>query len=172
MKSVRVRDPQGRRWRVSVRMIPWRLQWRGPGTRRKDTPFENDRPVRRRWYDFLEFGDALSLLDEGLGAFVFALLIVISLVAAILFVIPVFIFLVEVLIVALLVVGVILVRILFRQPWLVDAVADDGTRSTWNVKGYRHSRRVVDELASLIAKGVKEPSVRGATAARGESSTP
>lgn len=165
MKSVAVRDPHGRRWKVSVRMLPWGLRWRGP-RKRKDHPADDGQEVRKpRWYDALDIPD-LSLFDEGFGGFVAVLLAIIAVAIAVLFILPVFIFLIEVLIVALLVVGTISLRVVFRQPWLVDAIADDGTRMTWKVVGYRNSRRVVGEIGSLIAKGTTSPIVHDAVLVR------
>lgn len=168
MKSVGVRDPHGRQWKVSVRMLPWSLQWRGPLRRSKERPSEeSDGEVRAgRWYDWLDFSESLSFLDDSLGGFVMVIFGIVAVVIAILFVLPAFIFLAEVLIVALLVVGAIAIRVLFRRPWLVDAVADDGTRWSWKVVGYNRSRAVVDELAGLLQKGVANPSVRDAVLAR------
>jgi hypothetical protein len=87
-------------------------------------------------------------------------------VIAILFVLPVFIFIVEVLIVVVVMVGAIAIRTLFRRPWLVDAVADDGARDTWKVVGYFRSRTVVDEIARLLTIGAATPVVPDATLIR------
>lgn len=93
-------------------------------------------------------------------------LVAILAVVVLLFVLPLFIFIVELLIVAVLVLASIAIRVLFRQPWLVDAVADDGTRLAWKVVGYRKSRAVVDEVAALLQKGVPSPTVRDAVLVR------
>lgn len=165
MKSVDVRDPQGRQWRVSVRMLPWGLRWRGL-RKRKDHP-ANGEPAgdRGRWFDGLDILD-LSFFDEGFGGFVAVLLIIVAIAVAFLFVLPVFIFLIEVLLVALLVLGATLLRVVFRQPWLVDAIANDGTHMTWKVVGYSNARRVVVEIESLIAKGASSPTVHDAVLVR------
>ena len=161
MKSIAIRDPQGRHWRVSLRMLPWGLRWRGPRTR-KDRSGDSNQGVRKpRWYDAFDIPD-LTLLDEGFGGFLAVLLLIVTIAVAFLFVLPAFIFLIEVVIVALLVLGAILLRVVFRQPWLVDAVADDGTHMTWKVVGYRRSRRVVGEIGSLIRIGTATPTVRDA----------
>ena len=165
MKSLAVRDLQGRHWKVSVRMLPWGLKWRGPRTR-KDRPGDTEEKVPTgRWYDGLDIAD-LTLFDEGLGGFVAVLLFIVAIAIGVLFILPAFIFLIEVLIVALLVLGTILLRVVFRQPWLVDAVASDGTRMTWKVVGYRNSRRVVDEIGGLIARGASSPTVHDAVLVR------
>jgi hypothetical protein len=94
------------------------------------------------------------------------LIFVIVAVVAVFFVIPAFVLLLEVVIVALLVISAIALRVLFRQPWLVDAVADEGTRLAWKVVGYRRSRRVVEEVAAQLQRGIAEPRVPDATLVR------
>ena len=145
--------------------MPWGLRWRGP-RKRKDQPADGDQRVDRgRWFDGLDILD-LSFFDEGFGGFVAVLLLIVAIAVAFLFVLPVFILLFEVLIVALLVIGAILLRVVFRQPWLVDAVADDGTHMTWKVVGYFNSRRVVDEMARQLRIGTKEPTASEAVLVR------
>ena len=148
-----------------MRMLPWGLKWRGPRTR-KDRARDTDQEVRGpRWYDALDIPD-LSVLDEGFGGFVAVILVIVAIAIGILIVLPAFIFFIEVLIVALLVLGAIMLRVVFRQPWLVDAVADDGTHMTWKVIGYRNSRRVVGEVGSLISQGSTTPAVHDAVLVR------
>lgn len=166
MKSETVRDPSGRQWRVSVRMLPWGVRWRGPGTRKASSGHPDEPQRKPRWYDALDIPDVFGGLDDGFGGFVALVFVLVAIVVAILFVLPLFIFLIELLIVALLVVGAILLRVVFRQPWLVDAVADDGTHMTWKVVGYRTSRRVVGEIGSLISKGTTSPTVHDAVLVR------
>lgn len=146
-------------------MLPWGLKWRGP-RKRKDQSVDGDQGVRKpRWYDALDIPD-LSGLGEGFGGFVALLLFFVAVVIGVLFVLPAFIFLIEVLIVALLVLGAILLRVVFRQPWLVDAVADDGTRMTWKVVGYGNARRVVEEIGGLISSGTTIPRLHHASLVR------
>ena len=127
-------------------MLPWTPRWRWPWPR----------PPRG---DTTSAGNIL-VPDEMIFAALLAIVVVV------LFVLPLFILLVEVVFVAVLVIGAIALRLLFRQPWLVDAVADDGTHMTWKVIGYNNSRRVVEQIGSLLSKGVTSPSVRGALPAR------
>ena len=151
-----------------MRMLPWKLRWRGPrtGRQRRSTRARDEKYRASRWYDSLDFGDPFAMLDEGLGGFALALLAIIAIVIAILFVLPAFILLVEVLIVAFLVLVATLIRVLFRQPWLVDAVGDDGTHLTWKVIGYAKSRRAVEDIASLLGKGVASPTIPDAVIVR------
>ena len=146
-------------------MLPWDLRWRGP-RKRKGQPADADQEIHKgRWFDGLDIPD-LGFIDEGFGAFIAVLLFIVAIAAALLFVLPVFIFLIEVLIVALLVLGAILLRVVFRQPWLVDAADDDGTYMTWKVVGYRNARRVVDEMARQLQIGTREPNASGAVLVR------
>lgn len=164
MKSVAVSDPRGRRWKVSVRMLPWGLRWRGPGARKGSATEQG--PGRPRWYDTLDLPDVLGAFDEGFGGFVAVLLVVVAIVVAILFVLPAFIFLVEVFLVLVLMLGAFLMRVLFRQPWIIDAIAEDGTRQTWKVVGYRAATKAVSEIAAQLARGTETPIARGATLVR------
>ncbi len=139
-------------------MLPWSVRWRGPGRRNNVRRSDDESEVRKpRWYDAFDIADPFALLDDSLGGFVMVILGIVAVVIAILFVLPAFIFLVEVLIVLVVTLGAVLVRVMFRQPWLVDALADDGTHLTWKVVGYINSRRVVDEVASQLRMGTREP---------------
>lgn len=159
MNSVSVGDPRARQWRVAVRMLPWKPRWRGLGRRDYPQPSSADAPdeprAPRHWYSAFDFLD----IFEGW-------VLVVAAVVLILLVLPLFIFIVEVLIVAVLLTIGVLIRVLFRQPWLVDARANDGTSLSWKVVGYARSRRVVQEVASLLSKGVAEPRVMDAELVR------
>ena len=154
----------GRQWRISVRMLPWGLRWRGPRTQ-KDAPADGE--VRRpRWYDGLDIPDLFGAFDEGLGGFVGVLLFILAAVIAILFVLPVFIFLIEVSIVLVVMLAAVVVRVFFRQPWIIDAVADDGTRKAWKIVGYQNARRAVSDISRLMSQGVSEPAIHNAEIVR------
>ena len=165
LKSATVRDPKGREWRVSVRMIPWGVRWRGPGGRKSEKSKSASGSVddRVRWYDWMPTPDVGGLFDEGFSGFLIAVGVIAAIVMAVLFVLPAFIFLVEVLIILLLMASAIAIRTLFRRPWLVDAVADDGRHNTWKVVGYFRSRAVVDEIARLLTLGSLAPTHPEAT---------
>lgn len=156
MKAVTVSDPAGRNWRVEVRWLPWAPRWRGPRRRRK----EKD-PGDSRWYDWLDIGEPFAWFDEGLGGFVTAIVLMVLLVIAILFVLPAFIFLVELLIIVLVVLGAVVIRILFRRPWIVDAFPADDKRAhlVWKVVGTSRAKEAVDLVAQQLAAGIEVPQV-------------
>lgn len=112
-----------------------------------------------RWYDWLDLGEPLAWFDEGLAGFVTALVLIMLLVVAALFVLPVFVFLVEILIVALVLLIVIALRVVFRRPWLVDAVAveEPTRRLTWKVVGASRAKKVVDAVAQQLSSGIRVP---------------
>ena len=70
------------------------------------------------------------------------------------------------LIVVVVTLGALLMRVLFRQPWIVDAVADDGTHLAWKVVGSLRSRGVVDEVAGQLRMGTREPRAADAVLTR------
>ncbi|MEA2453447.1 MAG: hypothetical protein QOG04_2157 [Actinomycetota bacterium] len=171
VKSATVRDTRGRSWRVSIRMLPWRPRWRWPWRTVRSTSAEDARtPAGAETEPGAgtpsgDGGDGLAAAADMLfGEWI--LIFVIVAVVAVFFVIPAFVLLLEVVIVALLVISAIALRVLFRQPWLVDAVADEGTRLAWKVVGYRRSRRVVEEVAAQLQRGIAEPRVPDATLVR------
>ena len=138
-------------------MLPWGVRWRGPGAR-KDRPAADEERIRKpRWYEGFDIADPFALLDDSMSGFVMVLLVIVAVVIAILLALPAFIFLVELVILVVIAVVAVLVRVMFRQPWLIDAVADDGTHLAWKVVGYLKSRRVVDEIAGQLRAGTREP---------------
>lgn len=162
MKTASVRDPAGVTWRVEVRWLPWLPRWRGPRRDRKKDPADT------RWYDWLDIGEPFAWFDEGLGAFVTAIVLAVLLVIAALFILPVFVFLIEVLIVGLVVLLAFGLRVLFRRPWLVDAfdVEEPSRHFTWKVVGLGASKRAVDEVAKQLSEGVEVPQVDGGELAK------
>lgn len=156
MKSEVVRDPDGRQWRVSVRMLPWRPRLRWPwsiGRGRK----QGSEPRPDGSIDPSLAADAL-FFDE-------LVLIGIAVLVA-LAILPTFIFVIEVVILLVVMIGTVLVRVLFRQPWIVDATADDGTRKAWKLVGYRTARRAVSDISRLLAQGVSDPALHDAELVR------
>lgn len=144
-----------------MRWLPWAPRWRGPRRQHRDRDDV-------RWYDWLDLGEPFAWFDEGLGGFVTAIVLVVLLVMAALFVLPAFIFLVEVVIIALVVAAGIALRVLLRRPWLVDAylVEDQQTHFTWKVVGLGRSKDAVDVVGQQLAAGVGVPQVAGAELAK------
>ena len=123
MKQVRVTDPSGRDWVVRRRWLPWSVRWRGPLRPRKKQKKESTDPG---WLDFLDFGEPFLDFDEGFGGFVAVVVVIFLVVVGVLLVFPLFIFIVELLLVMLVVAAALVARVLFRRPWLVDALTVEG----------------------------------------------
>jgi hypothetical protein len=169
MKQVRVTDPSGREWVVRRRWLPWSVRWRGPVRPRTAQRKESQ---DRGWLEFLDFADPLLAFDEGFGGFVAVVAVVLLIVLAVLFVLPLFIFLVELVLVALIVAGAVLTRVLFRRPWLVDALVVEGVPAQhliWKAVGWGDSGVAVDQIAEQIRAGSPTPNARGATLVSGAS---
>jgi hypothetical protein len=134
----RVVGPDGSRWRVGRRWVPWE-------------------PKLRKVHENLDvpapegcFVDALDEILVVIGA-------VIAIVVFVVFVLPVLLLLAELLLLALLVLLGVLMRIFLRRPWIVDAVRDaTGQRHSWKVVGWRASGRLVERVTGQIATG-QEP---------------
>ena len=137
-------------------MLPWRPRLRWPWTIGRTRKQRAD-PRPEGSVDLTRAPDVL-LFDELLLVGI-AILIVLA-------ILPTFIFVVELSLVVLVMVVTVLMRVLFRQPWIVDAVADDGTRKAWKLVGYRDARRAVSDIASLLSQGVSEPAVHNAQIVR------
>jgi hypothetical protein len=100
---------------------------------------------------------------DGLGGIFAAIGLAIAIVVLLIFVVPLLVALVEVLVLGLLAAIAIGARILFRRPWTVEAVADDGALRTRRIVGWRasgeHERRFADEirLGEWVAGGDDDP---------------
>ncbi|MDP9067951.1 MAG: hypothetical protein M3N53_06360 [Actinomycetota bacterium] len=148
-----------------MRWLPWAPRWRGPQRKRE--------AGETRWSDWLDIGEPFAWFDDGLGGFVTAIVLLVLLVIAALFILPVFVFIVELVIVALVVAVGIALRVVFRRPWLVDAyvVENPPTHFTWKVVGVARAKDAVDLVAQQLAAGVQVPQVPGAQVARQPSAT-
>jgi hypothetical protein len=151
----RVVGPDGRGWVVRRRWAP-RL---GAGTllgrfRRFVGPLRRQGDKARKNADGIV--DVGCLFDElGLVLIAIGVVLVLVLIVVVVFVVPLVLAVVDV-VVVLLVTGVGLVgRIAFRRPWTIEARAADGTTQTWQVVGWRASRERRDEIADLLAAGVR-----------------
>ena len=49
-------------------------------------------------------------------------------------------------------------RMLFRRPWIVEAVSESGDRHRWRVVGWFRSREFVADVANALAHGNGVPS--------------
>ena len=144
-ESIVARD--GRRWVVRRRWMP-RL-----GTETLWGRFHRRfRKVMKRVGDAADVDPGCGeLLGEGI-----AVALVVILVALLLFfvVVPLLVAIVDVLILVLLAIASALARILLRRPWIVEAVADDGTLQRWRVVGWRASGDRCTQIARRLEAGL------------------
>ena len=61
----------------------------------------------------------------------------------------------ELLVVLVLGASALVARVVFRRPWAVEAVADDGEILSWRVVGWRASRAKVGDTADHLATGLR-----------------
>lgn len=154
VRACKVVDPRGRTWVVAVRWLPWRLRWRGPRRSRKDGP--------PSWANWLDLGDLFAGIDEGFGWLLLAIGAVAALLAAIFWVVPLFSFIVEFVLGLIAVLVVFALRLVFRQPWLVDAATRDGRPEmefVWAVRGLKRAEQTLDEVAVQLQAGTATPIV-------------
>lgn len=107
-------------------------------------------------------GEALSLPDFGdpsdLAA---ALAIVVGAVVVAAIVIPLLLFGIELIVLGFVIAGGIVGRGLLGRPWIIEARPVGASVSTcmWRVRGWRHSARLVDEVAAALSAGFDPPPV-------------
>jgi hypothetical protein len=160
MKQVVIKDPNGLRWIVRRRWLPWSIRWRGPDRKRKEAGEDSG------WLHVFDFADPLLWFDEAPGGFILILALVLAAVVGILFVLPFFVLIVEILLVALVATLGIVFRIVFRRPWLVETFAEEGAYQKhfiWKVTGVQRSGVVVDQVAEQIRAGIPIPTPTDAT---------
>jgi hypothetical protein len=88
-------------------------------------------------------------------------------------VIPLLLFGVELIIAGLLIAGGILARSVLGRPWIVQATpsADPSRALAWEIKGWRRSAQLIDEIATELASGLTpSPATDRTPAAPGSSS--
>ena len=145
----------GTAWRIRRRWLPHR---EGAGVRARFDARRRKRAERRRkpddhddrWYHHLDvphgFDEVGIVLIVGV-----ALALVVATVA---FGGPVLLIVLDLAwLVVMLLFGTI-GRFVLRRPWSVEAVATDGTRREWKVKGYRDAGRLRDALAGEFSRGL------------------
>ena len=89
------------------------------------------------------------------------------------FVFPVLFLLLDLLLVLVLAAGAVGTRVLFRRPWIVQAVSEDETLE-WPVVGWRASRDFARAMAVRLERGlpVDDPPVSSRGTSRGSASPP
>lgn len=137
-----VSTPAGEQWRVGRRWIT------------------RSRPRWRHVPAGKATGEALSLPDFGdpqdLAA---SLAIVLGVVVVAAIVIPLLLFGIELILLGFVIAASIVGRGLLGRPWIVEArlVSAALPTYTWQVRGWRRSARLADEVAAALAAGLNPP---------------
>ncbi len=147
---MRSQSPDGRRWEVRRQ---WAPRLKGRGLRARLT--------RRRRSEDGDGGGWDLVLDvlpidvaDGLPGIVIGALLLVALVLLLVFVLaPLLLALLDAAVVIALLVGGLVARVLFRRPWTVEAVADDGTELYFQAVGLGASRRLRDDVAERLSHG-------------------
>lgn len=104
----------------------------------------------------------LDLFDDAfavIGLFIAAVIVVVVLVFV---VVPLLVALLDLVVVVLISLVGVAGRVMFRRPWVVEAVDGVGRRYTWRIVGRRESRAAVDAIAAAFAHGHTPPPAAGA----------
>jgi hypothetical protein len=138
-------DPAGREWKVGIRWLPRRPKWIGwgPGRNRK----RKREPRDPSWFDGLD----LPIPDEFPG-FLIVLAVIVVLLLAWFFVLPIAVFALDLLLLLLLAAAGVAARVFFRRPWIVEATTEGEVRR-WPVVGFRSSREMVAEVSWALQNG-------------------
>jgi len=85
----------------------------------------------------------------------------VAVLAALLIVIPLLFFGIELIILGALLAAGAIGRVMFRQPWVIEARSNDplthGRRLEWDVVGWRKSRALIETVSSDLAAGREPP---------------
>lgn len=150
--ALEVRSPDGRQWKVRRRWVP-RL-----GTERILSKVRHQVPTKERSGSDGGGGGALSWVSLAeIDVVAIALLVLVVALVALVIVLPVLFVLLDVAILAVLAVAGIVAKVLFRRPWVVEAVTDRGKRHEWRVVGWRRSGERCQEIARSLEAGVIPP---------------
>jgi hypothetical protein len=140
----RVVAPDGVEWRVARRWLTRQIDW----TRRRPRELASESLSGLGVPDFPTVDSAEALLLATLVAILVLLLV------------PILFFGVELLIVGGVAAAGLAGRLVFRQPWIIEARASVAPgverRLEWQIRGWRNSGRVLDGVASDLAAG-REP---------------
>ena len=156
--------PSGDLWRV--RRL-WAPRWRGETfTSRAWGRLRRSGRRTGHMADVPSPGCAADLVDE--------LAIAVGVILVVLFVVfvgvPLLLAVIDLLALMLLTALGVVARVVFRRPWMVEAVGPDEVRRTWRIVGWRASREAVDSIADGLAHGAPPP--RGHEAAPPPAASP
>ena len=104
----------------------------------------------------------LDLFDDVFAVIGLVIAAVIVVVVLAFVVMPLVVALLDLLVVVLISLVGVAGRMMFRRPWVVEAVDSDGHRYTWRIVGGRESRAAVDAIAGAFAHGHEPPPAAGA----------
>lgn len=138
-----VTDPGGREWTVGVRWLPRPPRWAGWGPGRNREREQHD----LSWLDGAEI-----LIPDEFPVLAAIGTVVVGLILAWFFVLPIAIFALDLLFLLLVTTGTIAARVLFRRPWIVEATTENEERH-WPVVGFRSSRKMVGEVVWSLQQG-------------------
>ncbi len=124
MAALKVTEPDGTRWRVGRRWLPWR-------------------PRPRNTMDWMPL-DGTDLASLVVGLVLAVVLIV---------VLGIVLLAIELIVALLFVVVVLFLRFVLGRPWTIEAVGEDGRRIRKQVAGWRDSGDEVQRLADQITRG-------------------
>ncbi|MEA2435316.1 MAG: hypothetical protein QOG54_2773 [Actinomycetota bacterium] len=117
-------------------------------------------------WGWLDLADGLGTFGGSIGAIIGVFILIALFTIGIALLLPAVVLFLELLLVIPLVIAGLLLRILFRRPWLIDAVgfAPDGDdHIVWAVVGYRRSSEAVAEIADQLRRGISIPVVPDGT---------
>jgi hypothetical protein len=143
--SHRVKTPSSIEWRVGRQWISRGL----PRWRRVRLGERSEQALDAGWFVPVSDIGTSEGLEVLLGAIVAAVVIAVI-------VIPLLLFGIELIIAGLVVAAGILARSAFGRPWIVHAIpsANPAGALAWEVKGWRRSARLIEEVATELAAGL------------------
>lgn len=147
-----MQSPDGRRWTIRRRWFPRlaterivaRVRHQPSATARNGA--EGGGGDTRGWMPLAQI-DVVAI----------ALLLVVIVLVALVVVLPLLFVLVDLAILAVLALVGIVGKVVFRRPWVVEAVTDRGKRHEWRVVGWRRSGERCREIARSLEAGVIPP---------------
>ena len=149
MRGTEVLAPDGRRWVVRRRWAPRTskraLAGRFGGRRRRGSSDSH-------WWDLLDVANIFG--DSPLTGLIVVAIFIVAVLFVIYGVAPLALALLDAVIWLVLLIAGVVGRVLFRRPWTVEAVADDGAMIEQTAVGLSASRRCQQQLAEGVRAGL------------------
>jgi hypothetical protein len=159
LNGATVTTPSGEIWTVRRCWIAKRrVLWRGrnPLRRRQPTSRQRrprDEPERVHWLDTLDLFDA----DNPVAALLAVAAVILIALLGWFFLVPLLLAILDLRILILLTLAGLAARTLLRRPWEIEALAPDGRRLTWQVVGWKRSRRAITAVTRVLHQGKIPP---------------